>query len=552
MSITAMVKQGPPSPAPSNGGELQYGLHHLVQHNAATHYQPQQYTFEDAGYVQSGTNTSYGSPPSGHLMADQYGRVLYRGPYRESNDVGLGIQYSGYESPTYYQNNNSGYYGATPDRQNYQAQGYHVSTPPTPTASDQSSRAGGRRTRSGRPIAPNRSSQISKSNTPDKTRTSGSPRVKKSAKHSKSDRSKVPKIDAPLSELTKDFEHIPIRNMEEWVHRPVEVRLKEVEKRKGYVTRPMNSFMLYRSAYAERTKLWCLQNNHQIVSSVSGESWPLEPPKIREQYNEYARVERDNHQKAHPGYKFSPSKAQGLNRKRKGASEAVDEEESSDLDDPDFDWRPSAQKKSKARHIKRVGRDAGYPANSATQDLLGMMPLELNTNLNRSSYQATNPGKPLPTDMASQELYGQYLQTTIHPNINSHNIEDVRFRKTDIPSMSYGPAQPVIGLPGAHHYELLDEHSNHDGPPTLRETQVDPQLLAYDDDCLGLPHGLGSIQQYNEYDQESLFGNGSQQLEYQEVPTYNTVTDPWQIGGEVGHVDAADDFDRWMEENNNR
>ena len=434
----------------------------------------------------------------------------------------------------------------------YHTHGYHVSTPPTPTASDQSSGAGRRRTRSGRPIAPNRSSQISKASTPDKARASGSPRAKKSGKHSKSDKSKVPKIDAPLSELTKDFEHIPIRNMEEWVNRPVEVRLKEVEKRKGYVTRPMNSFMLYRSAYAERTKLWCLQNNHQIVSSISGESWPLEPPMIREQYNEYARVERDNHQKAHPGYKFSPSKAQGLNRKRKGVSEAVDEEEPSDLDDPDFNWRHSAEKKSKARQVKRVGRDAGYPANSATQDLLGMMPLEPNTNLNRSSYQATNPGKPLPTAMASQELYGQYLQTTIHPNINGHNIEDVRFRKTDIPSMSYGPAQPVIGLPGAHHYELLDEHSNHDGPPTFRETQVDPQLLAYDDDCLGPPNGLGSIQQYNDYDQESLFGNGSQQLEYQEAPTYNTVTDPWQIGDEVGHVDAADDFDRWMEENNNR
>lgn len=93
MSITAVVKQRPPSPAPSNGGELQYGLHHLVQHNAAIHYQPQQYTFEEAGYAHSGTNASYGSPPSGHLMADQYGRVLYHGAYRESNDVGLGIQY---------------------------------------------------------------------------------------------------------------------------------------------------------------------------------------------------------------------------------------------------------------------------------------------------------------------------------------------------------------------------------------------------------------------------------------------------------------------------
>lgn len=340
--------------------------------------------------------------------------------------------------------------------------------------------------------------------------------------------------------------------MEEWVNRPAEVRLKEVEKRKGYVTRPMNSFMLYRSAFAERTKLWCLQNNHQIVSSVSGESWPLEPPQVREQYNEYARIERDNHQKAHPGYKFSPSKAQGLNRKRKGVSEGGDEEEPSDLEDLDADWRPSAEKKSKAKQVKRIGRDAGYPANSAPQDLLGMMPLESNTNLNRSSYQATNPGKPLPIAMVSQDLYGQYLQTTIHPNINGHNIEDVRFRKTDSPSMNYGPAQPIIGLPGARHYELLDQHPNNDAPPTLREPQVDPQLLAYDDDCLGPPNGLGSTQQYKDYDQDSLFGNESQQLEYQEAPTYNAVTDPWQIGSEVGHVDAADEFDRWMEENNNR
>ncbi|KAF2089132.1 hypothetical protein K490DRAFT_38767, partial [Saccharata proteae CBS 121410] len=103
--------------------------------------------------------------------------------------------------------------------------------------------------------------------------------------------------------------------MEEWVNRPASVRRTEVEKRKGYVTRPMNSFMLYRSAYAERTKQWCLQNNHQVVSSVSGESWPLEPPEIREQYNDYAKIERINHQNAHPDYKFSPSKASTAARK---------------------------------------------------------------------------------------------------------------------------------------------------------------------------------------------------------------------------------------------
>ena len=393
---------------------------------------------------------------------------------------------------------------------------------------------------------------MTKASTPDKSRAPGSPRVKKSAKHAKGDKSKVPKINAPLSELTKDFEQIPIRNMEEWVNRPPEVRWKEVEKRKGYVTRPMNSFMLYRSAYAERTKLWCLQNNHQIVSSVSGESWPLEPPKVREQYNEYARVERDNHQKAHPGYKFSPSKAQGLNRKRKGVSEDREDEEPSDLEDPDFDWRPSAEKRMKAKQTRKAGREAEYPANSAPQDQLGMRPLEPNTSLNRSSYQATNPGKPLPTALESQDLYGQYLQSTIHPNIHGHNIEDVRFRKTDTPGMNYGPAQPIIGLPGAHHYELLDQQSHGDGPPTLREAQVDPQLLSYNDGYLGPPHSLVSVQQYKDYDQDGLFGNGSQPLEYQEAPPYNAVADPWQMGGEIGHVDAADEFNRWMEENNNR
>ncbi|KAF1817369.1 hypothetical protein P152DRAFT_387830, partial [Eremomyces bilateralis CBS 781.70] len=110
--------------------------------------------------------------------------------------------------------------------------------------------------------------------------------------------------------------HLPLRDIEAWVNRSIEERRAEVAKRKGYVARPMNSFMLYRSAFADRTKEWCTQNNHQVVSSISGESWPLEPPEIREQYNEWARIERVNHQNAHPNYKFSPSKA-GVNKKRK-------------------------------------------------------------------------------------------------------------------------------------------------------------------------------------------------------------------------------------------
>ncbi|KAK8168691.1 high mobility group box domain-containing protein, partial [Phyllosticta citrichinensis] len=103
--------------------------------------------------------------------------------------------------------------------------------------------------------------------------------------------------------------------MEEWVNRSESVRREEVAKRHGYITRPMNSFMLYRSAYADRTKIWCLQNNHQVVSSVSGESWPMEPPEVREHYNDLAKLERLNHQKAHPEYKFCPTKSASTARK---------------------------------------------------------------------------------------------------------------------------------------------------------------------------------------------------------------------------------------------
>ena len=111
-----------------------------------------------------------------------------------------------------------------------------------------------------------------------------------------------------MSELTKDSD-VPVKDIEAWVTRPSAERVEESIKRKGHIARPMNSFMLYRSAYAERTKDWCKQNNHQVVSSVAGESWPLESDELREQFNDWAKLERDNHAIAFPNYKFSPSKA---------------------------------------------------------------------------------------------------------------------------------------------------------------------------------------------------------------------------------------------------
>ncbi|RAH80870.1 HMG-box [Aspergillus japonicus CBS 114.51] len=125
----------------------------------------------------------------------------------------------------------------------------------------------------------------------------------------------MPCIIQPLSVLTKNMARISIKDIESWVHRSSETRIQEVQRRKGRVTRPMNSFMLYRSAYAERTKQWLAQNDHRLVSEISGKSWKLEPREVRQKYEHLAEIEKHNHLKAHPDYRFSPTK---IKRNSKG------------------------------------------------------------------------------------------------------------------------------------------------------------------------------------------------------------------------------------------
>ncbi|KAF4976939.1 hypothetical protein FZEAL_6474 [Fusarium zealandicum] len=117
-------------------------------------------------------------------------------------------------------------------------------------------------------------------------------------------------ISKPLSEIAKDLPDIPVADIGTFVARSAEVRLTETSRNKkaGQIKRPMNAFMLYRKAYQDVAKTQCAQNNHQHVSKVCGAGWPLEPPHIREMFDGWAKMERMNHQNAHPGYKFTPSK----------------------------------------------------------------------------------------------------------------------------------------------------------------------------------------------------------------------------------------------------
>ena len=361
---------------------------------------------------------------------------------------------------------------------------------------------------------------------------SSSPAAKRKAER----KARTPKITAPLSELTKDMTDVPVRDMQAWVTRSVEERLEEAKKRKGYITRPMNSFMLYRSAYAERTKSWCAENNHQVVSSVSGESWPMEPPEVREFYNDLARIERVNHQNAHPEYKFSPAKPGLAGRKRKGTGDSDDESPDSD-DDPDGDWG-TAHKRARTR---RPGRDAGYPARNIVTVAEG----GFDDSYARSSWEASNLGRPLPHAIGHHTVYGdQYYQTQVqsHPYLMP-GVEDVRFTAMDLPGGFGASSEGLIGLPGQSHYELQTLHSSSPTPVNMgHEPQVDPMLLgSYDpgQPGLSLDDGL-ALTQPVQYD--TSYSTGTYGAEY---PSHEyQTTSEWHPDSSGLAFEQSSDFEK--------
>lgn len=422
---------------------------------------------------------------------------------------------------------------------------------------------GGIRTRSGRSIPPPGSSLAGKSLDVDRVvKRTKSPRAKRPSRQPKSDKGLGPTITAPLSELTKDLKHIPIKDMEAWVNRSAEVRQKEVERKNGKIARPMNSFMLYRSAYAERTKEWCSQNNHQVVSRASGQSWPLESKEVRDRFEQYAATERDNHQKAHPGYKFAPNK--NLNPpKKKRPHEG--EDEPSDLDDLDFDLNSSP------RNINKRARESdledGYDSRNSTP--FDQRSVDLYAHANHldpgmgrtSSWQATTTGRPLP-EMMSPPEQTHYYQHSFHPNIMSHNMEDARFQNRENSTLHYDNTGLLTGLPRGAHHDLLQPSSHTATPGPLDDLQVDPELLAYDHGQIDMPMESGEVYHNNLGDWQIppghnnpytrsplIMGEGNFQPQQPFHPGMQTLTDgrdAWQAHHDELQLDAGAEFDEWF------
>lgn len=317
---------------------------------------------------------------------------------------------------------------------------------------------------------------------------------------------------------------MPIEDIEAYVNRSTEERLREVREGKhpGKIKRPMNAFMLYRKAYQARTKDWCLHNNHQVVSQVCGDSWPLEPPELRERFIEWARIERENHQRAHPGYKFTPSKP-----KNRASSEDLQDDmsEPSDLDDPEWRAGGGSCKHGGAavRRSKRTGNGRGtyqnmydlYPSDAPTaaasrvptpspaeyhqqygpqqrHDMDGGTGMRVD-----STFVASNPGKPLPPPYEPHALGGgEYYRQSVRPGSSggSLGVQDVILQKTQVPggrgydldilgrvvaggSPEGGAGAIELGVVDSHQLATLYQQPNYHGSHGQQEQSIYPSPM---------------------------------------------------------------------------
>lgn len=267
----------------------------------------------------------------------------------------------------------------------------------------------------------------------------------------------------------------------------------------------------------------------------------MESREIRDLYTEYANIERENHQKAHPGYKFSPTKPGSAGRKRKNASE--DEEEESDLETLDGEYMPTSRNRSRRPQQATPDRNwsAGYQSHYGYQASAGPS----NAELQRSSYQYNNPNKPLPAPILDNSVYGQYYQTVVQPR--GPNTEDVLFQKTTMPSgTSYNTAQALSSVPGGRHHELLDD-TFADTPASLDipefESTLDPSLA---NGYGGIENAL-SDRQANEEDPVLA---DLQAYSYPSTASRNGVTDPWNGLSDDGNFLTDDDLAQFLSEAN--
>ena len=300
-------------------------------------------------------------------------------------------------------------------------------------------------------------------------------------------------ISKPLSILTQEWE-MPIVDIGAYVHRTADERHEEVDRGKvpGKVKRAMNAFMLYRKAYQDCAKKYAQKANHQVVSKVCGQSWALEPDTIRRQFNDWAVIERDNHRKAHPEYKFTPSKP-----RKKGKDEFGDDSEGDDVN-----WDSAARRDHSYRATSRTpivdphGTPYGYSYG------VGGLP-------DAQPYHGYHARHPPPVNNPAKHTSNpydtdEYATAGMHyrhaPVSHQQQLDSLMYANTAQPGVSvsvgmgsahhpaghqsfdlngqYPSQAPHIGTAAHHHHHHHRHQHLHGHPAGGAGQQIDPSLMS--------------------------------------------------------------------------
>ncbi|KAI1260111.1 hypothetical protein F5Y18DRAFT_406943 [Xylariaceae sp. FL1019] len=304
-------------------------------------------------------------------------------------------------------------------------------------------------------------------------------------------------------------------------------------------------------------------DNHQVISQVCGMSWNMEPQALRDQYDEWAKVERNNHKKAFPDYKFAPAKAKnkkpgtsGSNRRDERDSDddnasILDSYEFSEfpghpkggppsrtasrsqryMDHPDGDYilpgysPPSGYSRSVYNSPSPALQPSGLPAGTAyaahVQQQLQHHP---------SSFQYSNPGKPRPADYGASLGHEQYYQQRSeyaqqaypHPHSQMHGYGGHPYMQHSIPAFVENVFVNKANSPAAsssfHGSPVLDHHQAYSdlmGTPAYGHAQlsrprsqihqsIEPQI---DPSLMSTPPGAGVVPHEEAYDALGLLGD---------------------------------------------
>jgi hypothetical protein len=347
-------------------------------------------------------------------------------------------------------------------------------------------------------------------------------------------------LQEPLSVLTKDSD-TPLRDMEAHANRSVETRRREVEQHNMKIARPMNRFMMYRSAYAERTKKWCDQNNHQVVSKVTGQSWKmLEPKEVKDYYDRLATLERENHQRAFPDYKFSPAKAMP---KKKNPKRILDYPEST-YSDSDGEYNPGRA----TRQVKQPPRMTNpYADNYSYADMKAYQFPD--TGRNTAQYHQAMPYAASQVPMYQSHPYYQGVNEQGHymyAQSSGHQMHDHRMAMNATPA-SIGSSGALVSMPGGQHHELLQSRG-----PTPISAYQQPQQGGNFVDQNGLLHpdhtayNLGQdLSVYDSSFQDALDG-GFDMSGHQRVGEA-TVSDTFLVDPQLGGMLDNSPYQQYLE-----